>query len=136
MLCCLVDAITALERDFLAWGGGRVVQVRGGISARSSPTCVSPELPIHLAPWVWSCLAHLVVLSCSVFPAPPWSSEAHGRPLNVGGTLKGWTEQAVPLSLQVVYTESLSNPTLVVADIPALAEIAHSKVRRLLKSHC
>ena len=31
--------------------------------------------------------------------------------------------------LQVLYTESLSNPTLVVSDIPGLATIAHDRVR-------
>ncbi len=31
--------------------------------------------------------------------------------------------------LQVIYTESMSNPTLVVSDIPALAKIAHDEVR-------
>lgn len=34
-----------------------------------------------------------------------------------------------PPVLQVIYTETLSNPTLVVADLPILAELAHSKAR-------
>ena len=32
--------------------------------------------------------------------------------------------------VQVVFTEAVSNPTLVVANLPALADIAHSKVCR------
>jgi cystathionine beta-lyase/cystathionine gamma-synthase len=35
---------------------------------------------------------------------------------------------ALTPSTRVIYTESLSNPTLCVADIPALAELAHGKV--------
>ena len=35
---------------------------------------------------------------------------------------------ALTPSTRVIYTETLSNPTLVVADIPALAELAHAKV--------
>lgn len=34
-----------------------------------------------------------------------------------------------PCRTKVIYTETLSNPTLVVADIPALAQLAHSRVR-------
>lgn len=30
--------------------------------------------------------------------------------------------------MQVVYTEAISNPTLAVANLPALADIAHIKV--------
>ena len=30
--------------------------------------------------------------------------------------------------MQVLYTETVSNPTLVVADLPTLADIAHSHV--------
>jgi cystathionine beta-lyase/cystathionine gamma-synthase len=30
--------------------------------------------------------------------------------------------------VQVIYTEAVSNPTLVLADLPAIAEIAHSRV--------
>lgn len=35
---------------------------------------------------------------------------------------------AIRPNTRVVYAETLSNPTLRVADIPALAEIAHAKV--------
>lgn len=35
----------------------------------------------------------------------------------------------LPLRTRLIYTETLSNPTLVVADIPSLAAIARTKVR-------
>ena len=52
--------------------------------------------------------AHPLLLPCSVptCPAPPTNC----------------------CMAQVIYTESLSNPTLVVSDIPALARIAHEQV--------
>lgn len=37
-----------------------------------------------------------------------------------------WFQEA--LHVQVLFTEAVSNPTLVVANLPTLAEIAHSKV--------
>jgi O-acetylhomoserine/O-acetylserine sulfhydrylase-like pyridoxal-dependent enzyme len=36
------------------------------------------------------------------------------------------------MSTQVLYTETLSNPTLAVADIPALADIAHAVRAKLV----
>lgn len=45
-------------------------------------------------------------------------------------TVDAWYDyRAFPIPIQVVYTETVSNPTLVVADLPALAHIAHSHVR-------
>lgn len=39
-----------------------------------------------------------------------------------------------PWLMQVIYTETVSNPTLVVADIPALAELAHARGIKLVVS--
>lgn len=42
----------------------------------------------------------------------------------------GMNPGPVPRRTRVIYTETLSNPTLVVADIPRLAELAQAKARR------
>nr|BAU71133.1 methionine-gamma-lyase [Parachlorella kessleri] len=41
---------------------------------------------------------------------------------------------AITPATKVIYAETLSNPTLVVADLPALAEIAHSRVSITLRA--
>ena len=74
--------------------------------------------------WVPTLPLHSTRLAQRRPPCQPGCSRA--RPSRQGSLLNPPAHP--PCSTKLIYTESLSNPTLVLADIPALSQLARSKV--------
>jgi hypothetical protein len=90
------------------------------------PACCSCLLPLH-RPAAAVALCALLFLASIDAPSPstpltPTSSHPHPHTLAL-----------IPAPpLQLIYTEVLANPTLAVSDIPALAQLAHSRGLQLV----